>query len=351
MPAARLRSRLRGMIPAIARIAVIVVVVLAVLHSAAYVSGSFSTWWLELLLYVPFPAYLAPALAALALSWTLTWLWRLAAALAVVLVVTVIMGLVLGHSDEGSTRVRMMTYNIKAHLAVQHEGGFEAIVREVAQHDPDILVMQDAGELADARAAGSERVAPLFAGRSVYALGQYIVVTRLRMRDCRAGDISYSPRSITPYVRCVVTAGGIDIDLATAHFVSPREGLNAARRERLDGVDDWQQNFADRLAQARRLAGDIVTRQRPLILAGDLNAPEASPVIRTLLAQGLRDAFSSAGWGYGYSHGHALKPRFSFLRIDHILVSPEIGVVDCVAGGREASEHRPVIADLVLQRR
>ncbi len=55
----------------------------------------------------------------------------------------------------------------------------------------------------------------------------------------------------------------------------------------------------------------------------DLNAPESSPVIRALLG-------------------------FSFLRIDRILVSPELGVIDAFAGGAQASEHRPVIADLLL---
>ena len=40
----------------------------------------------------------------------------------------------------------------------------------------------------------------------------------------------------------------------------------------------------------------------------------------------------------------------SFVRIDHILVSPELGVRHSFVGGKEASEHRPVIADLLLQR-
>ena len=40
----------------------------------------------------------------------------------------------------------------------------------------------------------------------------------------------------------------------------------------------------------------------------------------------------------------------SFLRIDHILVSPEIGVIGAFAGDKEGSEHRPVIADLLLKR-
>jgi endonuclease/exonuclease/phosphatase (EEP) superfamily protein YafD len=64
----------------------------------------------------------------------------------------------------------------------------------------------------------------------------------------------------------------------------------------------------------------------------------------------LRDAFSSAGRGYGYTHGHSTRLGFSFLRIDHVLLSPEIGVADCFVGQKEASDHRPVIADLLLQR-
>jgi endonuclease/exonuclease/phosphatase (EEP) superfamily protein YafD len=86
-----------------------------------------------------------------------------------------------------------------------------------------------------------------------------------------------------------------------------------------------------------------------VIVAGDLNAPAQSLVVRTLLDSGLRDAFSSASWGYGYTHGHSLRPHlFSTIRIDHILVSPEIGVADCFVGGKAGSEHRPVIADLWL---
>lgn len=322
---------------------------LAVLQAIAYSVESMSTWWLELLQYVPYPAYLLPALAAFVGSFLLPWAWRVAAALGVGLVATVIMGLVWGHADVGAGRVRMMTYNIKAYLASQRAGGFEAIAREVARHDPDILVMQDAGELTLNRRSAPALAADLFAGRNVYTHGQYIVATRFPLRDCRPDDLSYGAHR-ADYVRCIVTVEGVDIDLFTAHLLSPRNGLNATRHERVDGIDDWQQNFADRLVQAHKLATDVGARTRPLILAGDLNASEASPVVRTLLDRGLRDAFSSAGRGYGYTHGHALRVGISFLRIDHVLVSPEIGVADAAPGGWQASEHRPVIADLLLQR-
>ena len=195
--------------------------------------------------------------------------------------------------------------------------------------------------------------AGIFAGRQVYASGQYIVVSRFPLRECGPADPESQEPPYTP-VHCVLNVAGQDVDLITAHLASPRSGLNATRFEQVDGIDDWQQNFADRLGQSHRLAQSIgrikAQHQRPMIVAGDLNAAESSPVVRGMLDRGLRDAYSSAEWGYGYTLGHALRLRVSFLRIDHILVSPELGVEKAFAGGSQASEHRPVIADLWLHR-
>jgi len=342
-------GRARAALRWFARAAVLGTFLPGVLQAGAYSVEAMSTWWLELLQYVPYPAYLLPALGAFALSFVLSRAWRVAAALSVGLVLTVVMGLVWGRADAGTEPLRLMTYNIKAYLPGPEPEAFDPLVREVARHDPDILVMQDAAELTLRRQRTPELTAGIFNGRHVYALGQYIVVSRFPLRDCRPGTIAFRGHP-HDYVRCIVSVHGRDIDLVTAHLLSPRRGLNATRHEPVEGIDDWQQNFADRLVQAHQLAADVATRTRPLILAGDLNASEASPVVRTLLDRGLRDAFASAGLGYGYTLGHALRLGISFLRIDHVLVSPEIGVRDSFAGGREASEHRPVIADLLLQR-
>ena len=105
------------------------------------------------------------------------------------------------------------------------------------------------------------------------------------------------------------------------HFESPRSGLLAARREGLEARDSWQRNHEIRLAQSRVLARAIGAPVRPLIVAGDLNAPDSSAVIGSLRAVGLADAFASAGRGWGYTYGHTQRPAFSFLRIDHVLVS------------------------------
>ncbi|MBK6851135.1 MAG: endonuclease/exonuclease/phosphatase family protein [Burkholderiales bacterium] len=327
--------------------------------------GVTDAWWLELLRYLPYPGWLAAGLLAAVLTLRLGWAWRAAAAGGLLLVIWPIMGLQLQGGDAGGGRLRVMTYNVKSYHATD-DGDYARIAWEVVQHDPDILVMQDAGMINQNKRSTNDSVRSMLRDRQIYHFGQYIVASRLPLRGCTPGDISYRGKAHT-YVRCTVQVRGREVDLITAHLLSPREGLNATRHDKLEGLDDWRQNFGDRLSQARKLVQDILTtpaaaataatkadaaptKPRPLILAGDLNAPESSPVIQTLLDAGLRDAHSAAGKGFGYTHGHSLRLGFSFLRIDHILVSNDLGVADCFVGGKEGSEHRPVIADLWLDR-
>ena len=320
------------------------------LLTLAQQAGTDGPWWLELSRYVPYPALLAPALSALLLSLWLGRRWVLASAATLGLVTTVTMGFVWTWPDRGDMPVRFMTYNIKAYKAVLHSDGFAGLAREVAVQDPDILVAQDNMGASRAQATKVWPGGRAFGYPYWFASEQYIVASRYPLRACAQGRIGYRGQD-RRYVHCVVDVNGIELRVVTAHFESPRSGLNAARREGLEGVDDWRRNYEDRFEQSHALARALQGSARPLVVAGDLNAPESSSVIRTLLGIGLRDAFSSAGRGYGYSYGQALRPGISFLRIDHILVSPEIGVADAFAGGAQASEHRPVIADLLLRRR
>jgi endonuclease/exonuclease/phosphatase family metal-dependent hydrolase len=172
-----------------------------------------------------------------------------------------------------------------------------------------------------------------------------VVASRFALQGCTAAPIAPGGDS-RQFLRCKVDVRGSALDLVTVHFQSPRDGLNAARREGLDGADDWTGNYVLRLAQSRGLARDLAGSRGPLVVAGDLNAPESSPVIQALLGIGLRDAFSIAGRGYGFTHGHSLRLRHDILRIDHILVSPEVEVLYSFVGQSDATDHRPLIADL-----
>jgi endonuclease/exonuclease/phosphatase (EEP) superfamily protein YafD len=314
-------------------------------------------WWVELLRYTPYLVLLVPALLALALSIAVGWVWRAVALGAVLVVVFPIMGWAQGQPENGSTRLRVMSFNIKSYKADDRPEGYEPILREIRQHDPDVLVMQDAQKLTDKWLPMPEVMKELLAARHTHLRGQYVIASKHPLRDCRTAPLSADPE-LGDYLRCIVEVQGQRLEIVNVHLLSPREGLVATRRERLGGLDDWRINFGHRLGQARHLAEDLARsrtlgrdkRPLPLLIAGDLNAPEASPVVQTLLGLGLRDAWSAAGTGWGYTHGHSLRPHLSFLRIDHVLVSPTLGLAEVVVGGAEASEHRPVIADIWLNR-
>lgn len=303
-----------------------------------------------LLLYLPYPVYLLPAMAAFVWSFWLGWRWRWLSLCSLGLAAVVLMGLVWGHPDQGHAPVRLMTYNVKAYYAVHRPQGLAEVAAEVRLHDPDVLVMQDAGFLlADGLAPIAARKA-IFGDRTVYGSGQYIVASRLPIKDCQTGSIPFHQESRHSFVHCVLVVNDTEVDLVTVHLLTPRAGLNATRSAGVKGLGMWKDNVNKRVTQSSVLAEQLRLMKRPRILAGDLNAPERSSVVQDLLDTGLRDAFSVAGRGYGYTHGHSLWPGISLLRIDHVLVSEEIGVRRVFTGGTVASEHRPVIADLLMVR-
>ncbi len=335
-----------GPVARLLRLAVAVVLAGLVLLTLAQRLSPVSPWWLELTRYAPYPLWLAPAVVALLLSLGLGRRWIVASGATLALVATVTMGWVWNPAAAASSAptLRVMTYNLKAARAAQRADGVSRLAAEIARHDPDIVLAQDAHGLPGADGAGD---AALFGDRERFRVGQYVIASRHPLRDCAPGRLEVRGEDVGT-LRCTVRVGGVDLELVDVHLGSPRNGLNAARREGLDGADDWRRNHEERLDQARLLAEQLGPARRPRIVAGDLNAPEASPVVQALLATGLRDAHSAAGRGYGYSYGQALRIGRSFLRIDHILVSAGIEVTASTVGGGEASEHRPVIAELRL---
>jgi endonuclease/exonuclease/phosphatase family metal-dependent hydrolase len=109
------------------------------------------------------------------------------------------------------------------------------------------------------------------------------------------------------------------------HFLNTHLGLTAAQR----GL------------QAQRIAGRATRILGPMVLAGDLNAVEDSAELRILGDAGLRDCATP-----GVLTFPADTPR---CRIDHLLVSRHFEVERCFAEETRVSDHRPLIADLVLR--
>jgi endonuclease/exonuclease/phosphatase (EEP) superfamily protein YafD len=82
-----------------------------------------------------------------------------------------------------------------------------------------------------------------------------------------------------------------------------------------------------------------------LILAGDFNMPTESAIYRTFWAA-YANAFSDAGWGFGYTEWPGMRRLPFGIRIDHILAGPGWHPLRCWVGPNIGSDHLPLIAEL-----
>lgn len=94
-----------------------------------------------------------------------------------------------------------------------------------------------------------------------------------------------------------------------------------------------------------RQAGAIVDRIRsyrdPVLVVGDFNAVPETAEMRRFEITRMADCASADVLTYPCD-----KPK---CRIDHILASPHFEVANCWAGETFVSDHRPLVADLVLK--
>lgn len=187
-------------------------------------------------------------------------------------------------------------------------------------------------------------VGQALAGWNVRVSGQYIVASLHPLPEIETRNISYAG-SNHHCLRYTLLGGAQPVTVYNVHLLSPRSGLLSVRHHEIDGMEG---NVGERMQEAILLSAYLRAEPGPTILTGDLNAPVQSLVCRRLFDAGLRDAFSEAGRGYGYSYGQYTRVGTPYVRIDHILVSRQWQVQRCWVGNSQGSDHSPVIADLVL---
>lgn len=332
----------RRRVPLTRRVLRAALLVYAFLLAAIYVAGLAGPdrWAVgAVALYLPQWLWAVPAIPLTVWCWRSARRWLWAPALCVLWAAVPVMGLRWSPArpaPEGALRLRVMTMNVKAGF-----GGDSALVlAEVRKHGPDLLLLQDI------RGGFRRRIVDgLPEAWSVAHDGQYLVASRWPVRLVSSDAGSGRVRS---HVRCVVSVDGREISVTSAHLASPRWGLLSVPRDREEGLEKVRAGVELRFRQAGALAEYAAAERAPVIVGGDLNAPPRSLVCRRLKRAGLRDAFAEGGRGYGFTYGHTLLLRHSFLRIDHLYVSEEWRVLRSWTGGAAASPHRAVIADLAL---
>lgn len=234
----------------------------------------------------------------------------------------------------------------------------------VNQHDPDILVIQQA------RSGGSWTPAPAELAHRPHGVqvGEFLVRSRYPVlsQQLLVAKVVIGKKNtaqVNPGLRCVVDAGKLGhIVVYNVHLPSPRQvlrdmGIGAPRRRAVrlvEGNMSEVQEFWTIHEECIRLVRESMRLESlPVLAMGDWNNPDFGPAYREMTS-GLQDAHRVAGEGFGYTFpddvNHALAGNRPWMRIDYVLAGSSWRVETCeVEPDAEDGQHRAVAARLQLK--
>jgi vancomycin resistance protein VanJ len=156
----------------------------------------------------------------------------------------------------------------------------------------------------------------------------------------------YGPRTVGVAYRLETPEG--KINFVALHLYTPRQGLMATPLYPWEDADYLRENTAWRVQESADASRWVAGLTGPVIVAGDMNLPPESEIFRRDWSS-YTDAFSAAGFGYGYTYGYDASHPFWGIRIDHILAGEGWHVERAWVGPHVHSDHRPVLANLIRQ--
>jgi vancomycin resistance protein VanJ len=309
-------------------------------------------WWFgDFNLYLPQVVWLVPGIPLAFICLKVARRWTLLPLCCMVWVLGPLMGFCWPAYREPApvpgVALRVMTWNV-------HHGEHDrlaglALIHDIDGNQPDVVFIQATGNLLKGP------LGEYFRNWNIQSQGEHVIASRIPLVKVAEPAIAVSGKNVD-CLRCRVRLGSSLTTLYSVHFESPRVGLGSlmASRKNLSSVSEsiemLGRNVATRFNQSL-LVSELVSREKgPVIVAGDFNSTDASVACANLRDVGLHDAFAEGGRGYGYTYGHFIRHelRYSWMRIDHIMMSAQLRARRSWTGTWEASDHRPVIADLVL---
>lgn len=222
----------------------------------------------------------------------------------------------------------------------------EEVLAAVAKHDPDVILFQE--------------YSPRTAEGLVRGLRERYPYRAEAMRDHAFGEAVFSKLAFVgepehfphepiregarqggvvgiqdPQIRVVVDWRGTEVVVQDVHTVPPMGGSYLAEQRKFIG---W-------------LAGWAKGETRPVVIAGDFNSTPESHNAADLRAAGLVEAHAAAGRGRGGTWPtDGPLAWFPPVRIDMIWASAGLRCVNSEVCERNASDHRPVVAEFVRER-
>jgi len=323
-----------SLLTTVLRLAVVVYGVLATLHVIArLLAGDHFSWlYLTNMLAVVLwaPAVPGVLLALLGRAW-----WPAAVLCLLPAVVWVsIFGpyLVPGRADTeesvGGQPIRVIAWNVRP------RDPSTDLAALVAESDPDIVMLEELpGEYEDAVVAAAPELpyhylAPL--AEDGACCGHTAVLSRWPIVSTRT--IEGLPTGARTAAVVTLDVNGTRLDVVPLHLASPLSGA---------GIRDLGVNSRLREAETEVIAADLRAQTNPMLVGGDLNSSMANTPHRLLTDIDLVDLQATSGSLFGTTRRK--------IRVDW-LFARGLESVNAWTGNARNSDHRPVLADVVLPR-
>jgi endonuclease/exonuclease/phosphatase (EEP) superfamily protein YafD len=222
-------------------------------------------------------------------------------------------------------RLRVMTLNVRFGLADPR-----AVVSLVRRERVDVLALEEITPELDVElhAAGLDRLLRARAGAPGVGATGTVLYSRRPLARLQA------PRTTNVAAAGIVAVPGAPpAEIYAVHMSAPFDAARTAR---------WKRDL--------RALPEAATPGALRIIAGDLNATLDHAELRRVLATGYEDAADEAGAGLHptWPRGQRFPPGVT---IDHVLADARCGVGEVRTFDVPGTDHRALLAELVLPRR
>jgi endonuclease/exonuclease/phosphatase (EEP) superfamily protein YafD len=259
--------------------------------------------------------------------------FRMAAACAPAVLLTVLLPYLNFGPRRGEVNglvLRVVSANL---LMINHNT--QPLLDEIAQSNADIVFLQEYTDHWDA--AFKTRFANAYPYRIVYPQEDSFgaaIYSRHPFIGPPSIDSDMGKWSVAQ-LTTVVDVQGVAVECRNIHLMPPRKMDYTI--EHFDEMRD----FVRSLSQAK---------DKPVIVAGDFNFSGSTLQARAVQSTGFRDAFVQAGTGRGTTW--PVNGIFRYLpgiRLDHIFLSPALSCRSITTGTGLGSDHRPLVAEIVIR--
>ncbi len=144
--------------------------------------------------------------------------------------------------------------------------------------------------------------------------------------------------------RYIIDTPDGELTLVDAHLPTARPGIETAIGTKFRDLSELRHIIAIRAEASRTARAWVGRADANVIVVGDFNMPVESRIYREDWSD-FRNAFSEAGNGWGTTK----QTSWFGIRIDHVLYTQPWRCRKAWIGPGMGSDHRPLVADLVLE--